>query len=180
VAGSVFGAEREFPKKMVTDVFWASEEIRKISRRHPNQGMKLGDWHDFGYLNGVIGEATGKEFYFVFPEAEGDPEIVIPSWHGARTRLLWLREEFSRIDPTEPPLDDASETGISEIAAFEHVTGISAQSMSNNKPRLKGNLSDFARKRHAEQVRSLDLMIETIDPILDQPAISEFLLNWSA
>ncbi len=71
-------------------------EISFPSKRHPQ--LPVGDWYSFSITFELMQRFIGKDIYFVFPEAKGDPKFFRPDWAESKERLENILPVFRKLE----------------------------------------------------------------------------------
>jgi hypothetical protein len=155
--------ELGLPESIISEPYFGGERISFPSRKHPE--LPVGDWSSFRSTRELIEHFTGKNFLFVFPEAEGSPAYIRPVWSASRKRLAEILEEVQKLNFRQIE---------SFIAVFV-------------KPHIPPYLLERARpadcattmELFAGYAAQIEVMIETLDYVLNDEHPQEFLLSWS-
>jgi hypothetical protein len=134
--------ELGLPEWIVGQESFGGVNISFSSKQHPQ--WMVGDWYSLSTTRAIMERFTGKELYYVFPEARDGSRLFRPNWLDAKKRLTELLEALKKLE--SPQLDDFM-AGLSE--SLNH---------------------------HLSQV---EVMIETVDFVLNSDNSDEFLLLWS-
>jgi hypothetical protein len=133
--------ELSLPEKIVDDVYFGGTQI-SFPSKHPE--WRVGDWYSFSTTRAIVEHFTGKDIYFVFPEAKDGPRYFRPDWALAKRGLGEILQELKKLEPAQ--LDNFI-SGLSE--SINH---------------------------HLNQI---EVMIETLDFVLNSNNPNEFVLLWS-
>jgi hypothetical protein len=87
---------------------------------------------------------VGKELFYIFPEAQGEPRYFKPNWAEAKERATEVLRELTKLEPAE----------------FDEFCPGLSQSID----------------QHLNQI---EVMVETIDFVLNSDNPKEFLILWS-
>lgn len=156
--------ERGLPESIITEPYFGGERISFPSKKHPTW-PPVGDWSSFGTTREFIEFFTSKDFYFVFPEAKGDPAYLKPDWLASKQRLVEILDELSELRPAQIEL------------FFERFV------KPNIPPYLLEKVPPAQRATASElfsgHIAQIEVMIETLDYVLNHKRPQEFLLRWS-
>jgi hypothetical protein len=153
------------PESIIGAYYYGGTKISYPSKKH-GAWPQVGDWSSFASTRELIEHFTGKDFYFIFPEAEGNPEYLRPDWAASRKRLVDILEQLQKL--TLPSIE-----------------GFRAQFITPNVPQNyleKVPPSKLATTTQLvdSYVAQVEVMIETLDYVLNHERPHEFLLRWSA
>ena len=152
------------PESIICEPYFGGERISFPSKKYP-KWPPVGDWSSFGTTRELIEHFTGKNFYFIFPEAECDPAYLRPDWSASRKRLVDILDVIQKLHPRQ----------------MESFVGVFIKP--NIPPYLleKVKPTDYATPRQlvAGEVAEIEVMIETLDYVLDHEHPHQFLLRWS-
>ena len=98
------GKARELglPEQIVEASVFGGKQISFPSTRQP--AWPVGEWYSFSTVRELMEYFTGKNFYFVLPEAEGIHGLFRPNWAAARKRLAGILDELKNL--TRDLIDD--------------------------------------------------------------------------
>src|SRR5579862_3975360 len=88
------------PEKIVGSYFYSGTKISYASEKHGPWPL-VGEWTSFRSTRELIEFFTGKNFYFIFPEARGDPEYLRPNWAASRKKLHDILEQIRQLEPAQ-------------------------------------------------------------------------------
>jgi hypothetical protein len=108
---------------------------------------------------------TGKDLYFVFPEAEGNPAYFRPDWSASRRRLAAILEALQKLNPAQ--IEDYHAQFV-----MPHVPQFLLE-------KLEPTQLASAAEVVAGELAQIEVMIETLDYVLNHDRPQEFLLRWS-
>ena len=156
--------ELGFPEKRFSQPGFGGIQISFPSAKHPK--WPVGQWYSLSSVRELMEFFTEKNIYFVFPEAEGDPWFLRPDWAASRKKLVDILRELEGVTPA-------------------HFQDYRAQFA---KPNLPWDLLEKVKPEHlatpsqmlAGDLAQIEVMIETLDHVLNHERPHEFLLRWSA
>ena len=67
--------------------------------KHPD--YPIGEWVCIWTIRNLMQHATGKDIYFVFPEALGDPHWLQPDWAASKQRFSDIVDQIKSMKPEE-------------------------------------------------------------------------------
>jgi hypothetical protein len=163
--------ELGLPETILPQSYFGGTKVCFPSRKHP-EGPPVGDWSSFGGTRELMERFTGKGIYFVFPEAEtigAGHGFFRPDWMAARAKLDGILQALRTVK--SPEVEDYH-------ARF--VTPEVPQDLLEKVKRL--NPAQIASPSHvfAAKLAQIEVMIETLDFVLNCENPTEFLLYWSA
>jgi hypothetical protein len=163
--------ELGLPEEILAQSYFGGTGVSLPSGTHP-EGPPVGEWSSFGGTRELMERFTGKDIYFAFPEAEAigaGHGFFRPDWMAARTKLIGILQALRSVKSAE----------IEDYHA-QFVT-----------PQVPGDLLEQAKRLNPAQIASpsqvfagelaqIEVMIETLDFVLNSENPGEFLLYWSA
>jgi len=156
--------ELGLPESILPAPYLGGTPVTFPSKKHPN--WQVGEWASFGITRELIAHFTGKSIYFVFPEAEGDPSFLRPDWVSSKERLVDILQEVQILNSDQ----------IEYFHALFLRPHVPAHLLARVKPEQLATPSEI----FARQMEQIDVMIETLEYVLNHDSPREFLLRWSA
>ena len=132
------------------------------SKQHPQ--WPVGEWYSFSTVRELIAYATGKDFYFVMPEARNIHGFFRPDWMTARKRLANILGRIKELNQTQIE-DFHSRFVMPDVQEL----------LKKMKPAQLASASEI----FARLVAQIEVMIETLDFVLNSGNSKEFLFYWS-
>lgn len=163
--------ELNLSEGILAQSYFGGTGVSLPSRNHP-EGPPVGDWSSFGGTRELMERFTGKDIYFVFPEAEtigAGHGFFRPDWMAARTRLIEILQALRAVESAE--IEDYH----AQFVAPQIPQDLLAQVKRLNPPQIATPAQVFAR-----ELAQIEVMIETLDFVLSSENPREFLLYWSA
>lgn len=155
--------EAGLPEQKAEEGCFGGEEISFPSKQHPE--WPVGEWHSFSTVRGIMEHFTGHDIYFILPEAKDVYGFFRPDWAASRKRLREMLKELQEL--TQEQKEDYHDHFI--------------------KPHIPQNLAE--RWKNVKQasgteiiavcLAQMEVMIETLDFVLNSGNPREFLLYWS-
>jgi hypothetical protein len=152
------------PESIICEPYFGGERISFPSEKHPKWPL-VGDWSSFGTTRELIRQFTGKDLYFVFPEAEGDPAYFRPDWSASKERLTDILNVIQGLHPRQ-------------MESFVDVF-VKPNIPSYLLERVKSTDCATPAELWAGDVAQIEVMIETLDYVLNHEHPRQFLLRWS-
>jgi hypothetical protein len=92
--------ELGLPESIVGAYHFGGTEVSFPSKRFPDSRTVIGEWTGAYtyYIDDENSQLTGRDLYYVFPEALGDPHFIKPDWAAAKSRMLEILTEFHNLD----------------------------------------------------------------------------------
>lgn len=156
--------ELGLPESILPMPYFGGERISFPSKKYP-EWPPVGDWSSFRMTREIMEHFTGRNIYFVFPEAVGDPPLFRPDWTKSRRRLAEILEELQHVTPAQME-DYHAQFVLAEIAPLIE--------------RWKSVPRATAAQIFTRQLAQIEVMIETLDYVINHERPREFLLRWSA
>jgi hypothetical protein len=153
------------PENIVGSNFYSGTQISYASEKHGAWPL-VGEWTSFRSTRELIEFFTGKDFYFVFPEAIGDPEYLRPNWAASRKKLHDILEQIRHLKPAQ--MEHYRQQFILPEIPPQYLEKVPS-SMQATSAQLLGN-----------HIAQIEVIIETLDHVLNHKKPHEFLLRWSA
>ena len=144
------------------DPNFGGTKISLPSKQHPK--WTVGEWYSFGTARELIAYATGKDFYFVFPEANNIHGFFRPDWMAARKRLANILGRIKKLNQAQ--IEDFHSRFVMPDVQWL---------LKRVKPTQLASASEI----FAGLVAQIEVMIETLDFVLNSENPKEFLLYWS-
>jgi len=163
--------ELGLPEGILAQSYFGGTGVSFPSRKYP-EGPPVGDWSSFRGTRELMERFTGKGIYFVFPEAEAigaGHGFFRPDWTGARTRLVGILQALRTVKSAE--IEDYHE----RFVKLEVPQDLLEKVRSLNPAQIASPSQVFAGK-----LAQIEVMIETLDFVLNSENPTEFLLYWSA
>ena len=162
--------ELGLPEGILAQSYFAGTGVSFPSNKHP-EGPPVGDWSSFSGTHELMEHFTGKDFYFVFPEAKGidGNGFFRPDWMAARAKLVGILQALRTVKSAE--IEDYH-------ARF--VTPEIPQSVLEDVKRLNPAQLATPSQVYARELAQIEVMIETLDFVLSSENPGRFLLYWSA
>jgi len=163
--------ELGLPEGILAQSYFGGTGVSLPSRKHP-EGPPVGDWSSFGGTRELMKCFTGKDIYFVFPEAEAigaGHGFFRPDWMAARTKLIGILQALRTVKPAE----------IEDYHA-QFVTPQVPQDLLEQVKRLNPAQIATPSQVFGGGLAQIEVMIETLDVVLNSENPGEFLLYWSA
>jgi len=163
--------ELGLPEGILAQSYFGGTQVSFPSKRYP-EGPPAGDWSSFGGTRELTERFTGKDIYFVFPEAEAigaSHGFFRPNWMAARTRLVGILQTLRTVKSAE--IEDYHERFVKPEVPQDllaRVRSLNPEQIASPSQMFAGNLTQ------------IEVMIETLDFVLDSENPREFLLYWSA
>jgi|GEM_PF-5233357 len=152
-----------FPKSRFAEPGFGGTPISFPSTRHPK--WPVGEWYSFSTVRELMENFTGKNFYFVLPEAEGIHGLFRPNWAASRMRLAEILDALRKLTQKQ-------------VADF-HARFVMAQIPPVFLERWKSVPRATATDIFEDCLAQIEVMIETLDFVLNSGNPREFLLYWS-
>jgi hypothetical protein len=93
-------SELSLPIKNIDNLCDEGVEIHLPSQKHPDGSFAVGEWESgLDFLNEMLRRFIHRDFYYLFPEAEGDPALLRPNWIRSRVRTIEILDEFKKLNP---------------------------------------------------------------------------------
>ena len=161
--------ELGLPEGILGQSYFGGTGVSFQSSKHP-EGPPVGDWSSFRGTRELMERFTGKDFYFVFPEARGidGHGFFRPDWMAARAKLVGILQALRTVKSTEIE-DYHARFVIPEVP----------QGLFEGVKRLNPALIASPSQVFAGKLAQIEVMIETLDFVLSSEAPGEFLLYWS-
>ena len=156
--------ELGLPETAARQSLYGGTHISFPSKKHPE--WSVGDWYSLGGVFELLERYTQKNIYFVFPEAKGNPSFFRPDWSASRKRLAGILEELQTLNQ-------------------EQIENYRRQLVMSNIPpsllqKVKPTMLVSASEIFANKLGQIEVMIETLDYVLNNERPDEFLLRWSS
>lgn len=153
--------ELGLPKGIVEDHLFGGTKISFPSAKHPR--WPVGEWYSFSTVREMMEYFTGDDFYFIFPEARGIHGLFRPDWAESRERLADFLEVLRKLESAQ--IEDFHKRFVQPHASPPHLfPGVKRASVS---------------EMFADNLAQIEVMIETLDLVLNSDNPREFLLYWS-
>ena len=159
--------ELGLPESIVDKDPYGGELVSAFSKKYPER--EVGEWHSFATARELMEYVTGKNIYFVFPEAKGDPELIRPNWAKSKQRLNDVLSQLHKLGPAE----------IEEFYERFVIGDIHPEFLKKIQRVFPAKSTD-ASDSLAGYLAQIEVMIETMDYVLNHERPQEFLLRWSA
>jgi len=161
--------ELGLPEGILSKSYFGGTGVSLPSRKHP-EGPPVGDWSSFGGARELMERFTGKDLYFVFPEAKGinGHGFFRPDWMAARAKLVGILQALRTVNSTD--IEDYH----ARFVIPEVPQDLLAQVKRLNPAQIATPSQVFAGK-----LAQIEVMIETLDFVLNSENPREFLLYWS-
>jgi hypothetical protein len=163
--------ELGLPEGILVQSYFGGTRVSFPSRKHPD-GPPVGDWSCFGTTRELMEHFTGKNFYFVFPEAScirAGHGFFRPEWMASRAKLVGIRQALRTVNSTEIQDFDA------RFVKAQVPQDLLEKVKTLNPGQIASPSEVFAR-----ELAQIEVMIETLDFVLSCENPKEFLLFWSA
>jgi len=163
--------ELGLPEGILSHSYFGGTGVSFPSRKHP-EGPPVGDWSSFGGTRELMERFTGKDIYFVFPEAQAigaGHGFFRPDWMAARTKLIGILQALRTVKSAD----------IEDYHA-QFVTSQVPQDLLEQVKRLNPAQISSPAQVFAGKLAQIEIMIETLDFVLNSENPREFLLYWSA
>jgi hypothetical protein len=152
------------PESIISEPYFGGERVSFPSKKYP-KWPPVGDWSSFSTTLELIEHFTGKDLYFVFPEAEGNPPWLRPDWPTSREKLVGLLEVVGGLHPRQ----------IESFISVFVKPNVPSYLVDRVKPGDCVTSTDW----FAGHIAQIEVMIETLDFVLNHERPQEFLLRWS-
>jgi len=159
------------PEGILPQSYFGGTHVSFPSSKYP-EGPPVGEWSSFGGTRELMERFTGKDIYFVFPEAEAigaGHGFFRPDWMAARAKLAGILQTLRTVKPTE----------IEDYHARFVIPQV-PQDLLERVRRLNPAQIASPPQVFARNLAQIEVMIETLDFVLDRENPREFLLFWSA
>lgn len=152
------------PESIICEPYFGGEQVSFSSKKYP-KWPRVGDWSSFSTTRQLIEHFTGKNLYFFFPEAEGDPTFFRPNWSESKKRLAATLEVIQGLHPRH----------MESFVGIFFEPNIPPYLLERVNPKDCASASELL----AGDVAQIEVMIETIDYVLNHEYPRQFLLRWS-
>ncbi len=162
--------ELGLPDGILARSYFGGTEVVFPSKKHP-EGPPVGDWSSFGGTRELMEYFAGKDFHFVFPEAEGvhGHGFFRPDWRAAKAQLTEILQALRTVKSTE--IEDYHARFVESQVPRDLLERVKSLTPAQ----VASPLEVFAGK-----LAQIEVMIETLDVVLTHENPKEFLLYWSA
>ena len=130
------------PEEIAIDPCCGGAKVSVISKRFSS--WDIGTWAGLDVILAITSHFLSKDVYFIFPEAEGDPQFFRPDWCAAKVRLSEILQELKKLKPAQ----------------------------------LESFIPSYW-ELFENDLKEIEIVIETIDYVLSQSDSKQFLLCWS-
>jgi len=156
--------ELGFSEEIAIDPNFGGEKISFPSKQHSK--FSVGGWCSFSTTRELIEYFTGKNFYFVFPEAENNTTFLRPDWAASKKRLVNILNNLKKLKPKQ----------IENFHGEFVMPNVPQWLLEKMQPTRLATAAEI----FANALVQIEVMIETLDFVLDSDNPKEFLLHWSA
>jgi len=162
--------ELGLPENIIGKSYLGGTKISFPSKKYP-QWPLVGDWSSFSTTRELMEHFTGKDIFFVLPEARdvcGGLGFFRPDWSASKLRLVEILEEVQLLGPAQ----------IEDFHAKFSKPYV-PQDLLEKVKKLNPTMIATPSEIFAGKVAQIGVMIETLDFVLSSENPKEFLLYWS-
>lgn len=155
------------------------EEIDVLSAKHPPYSI---GYFRSGYMGGgidaVLRAVVGKDLYHAFPEASEMGGYIKPNWRRSQQRLQKMLMRFQALGPDNAKFNKA--IGVNIESAQNIIAWLNPTGSKGGKIAEDITASMVPAEQFQDYLNRLGAILETVEYVLAQPDIENYVFYWSA